>query len=276
MNSSKCSECGFVGWSDAEYCKKCGAPAALGSVDSDYQRPGSYGNNQSWDRGASYGEVKKGLAICALVVGIVSFLTLGLLGVGAVLGIILALVAMARTNRNPAKYGGKGMAIAGLVLSISSLVIVVPVGIIAAIAVPNLLAARRTANEGSTLHSLRTISSAEATYYSRYQKYGTLDQLGSQGLIDPNLASGTKNGYKFKLEIVMREDPDPVGFEAVGVPITYPNSGRRSFYIDETGVIRAADNRGVEATRFDSPLDSNRDYRSDWPRSGRYDPDAED
>ena len=47
---------------------------------------------------------------------------------------------------------------------IELLIVVAIIGIIAAIAIPNLLASRRAANEGSAQQSLRTISSAEATY----------------------------------------------------------------------------------------------------------------
>jgi type IV pilus assembly protein PilA len=49
---------------------------------------------------------------------------------------------------------------------IELLIVVAIIGIIAAIAIPNLLASRRAANEGSAQQSLRTMSSAEATYQS--------------------------------------------------------------------------------------------------------------
>src|SRR5256885_14737359 len=47
---------------------------------------------------------------------------------------------------------------------IDLLIVVAIIGIIAAIAIPNLLASRRAANEGSAQSSLRTINSAEGTY----------------------------------------------------------------------------------------------------------------
>src|SRR5881392_1295203 len=47
---------------------------------------------------------------------------------------------------------------------IELLIVVAIIGIIAAIAIPNLLASRRAANEGSAQQSLRTMASAEATY----------------------------------------------------------------------------------------------------------------
>ena len=141
MKSAKCLQCGFVGWSDIEFCKACGAP--LGQATPNYA-PTSAAYN-SWQ--PAEGE-KKGLAIFALVLGILSFFTLGLLGVGAIVGIICAVVAMRKVREEPWQYGGRTIAIAGLVLSITSLATMVPVGIIAAIAIPNLLASRIAANEG--------------------------------------------------------------------------------------------------------------------------------
>ena len=147
MKSTKCVECGFVGWSDVENCKACGAPFSQRSTTLPPASPGY----DSWSQSAE-GQ-KKGLAIFSLVLGILSFFTFGLLGVGAITGIILAVVAMGKVKREPWRYGGRGMAIAGLTMSIISLVSVVPVAIIASIAVPNLLAARMAANEGSAIHS---------------------------------------------------------------------------------------------------------------------------
>ena len=47
---------------------------------------------------------------------------------------------------------------------IELLIVVAIIGIIAAIAIPNLLASRRAANEGSAQSSLRTLHSSQATY----------------------------------------------------------------------------------------------------------------
>jgi type IV pilus assembly protein PilA len=269
MNSAKCYECGFVGWADVEFCKKCGAALMPHSGDGNYQIRQDYGNDQRAVRGRSHGELKKGLAIWSLVIGIFSFLTMGLLGIGATVGITLGIIALVKTNRKPSEYGGKGLAIAGLVLSSLS-AIFMPVAIIAAIAIPNLLASRRAANEASTIAVLRTILSAEATYYGVHGKYGTLDQLALDQLIDQEIAAGTRHGYKFKIDISTLEFPRQTRFEAVGVPVTYPSSGRRSFYINETGVLRVADKHGTEATRLDPPMDFDSDYSSGSPGSRPY------
>src|SRR5258708_24489259 len=78
---------------------------------------------------------------------------------------------------------------------IELLIVVAIIGIIAAIAIPNLLASRRAANEGSAQQSMRTLSSAEATYQATAGNgsYGTMVNLTRQNLIDSPLGTGTKS-----------------------------------------------------------------------------------
>ena len=255
MKSTKCGECGFVGWSDVEYCKACGAQ--LGQHSTVYYDQPNEPDGQ-----------KKGLAIVALILGIVSFLTFSLVGVGAITGIIVASVAMKRAKRDPWKYGGRGMAIAGLVLSITSFASLLPVGIIAAIAIPNLLAARMAANEGSAIHSVRTIAEAERVYYINFNKYATLDELATTDFVDSTLRTGSKNGYNFTIDITS----DVEGFSVTAVPIEYRRTGRRSFYVDESGIVRAADNLGGPTTKADPPLNADSDYPSRARRVGQQEP----
>lgn len=83
---------------------------------------------------------------------------------------------------------------------IELLIVVVIIGIIAAIAIPNLLAARRSANEGSATSALRTLHGANATYQatSGNGNYAiAIADLGTVNLIDTVLASGEKSGYSF-------------------------------------------------------------------------------
>jgi signal peptidase I len=68
-------------------------------------------------------QTRKGMAVTSLVIGLVSVLTLGLFLVGALVGLILGLVALRRTQRNPAQYGGAGYAIAGITTSAVGLVL---------------------------------------------------------------------------------------------------------------------------------------------------------
>ncbi|HEX6730562.1 MAG TPA: prepilin-type N-terminal cleavage/methylation domain-containing protein [Pyrinomonadaceae bacterium] len=86
---------------------------------------------------------------------------------------------------------------------IELLIVVAIIGIIAAIAIPNLLASRRAANEGSAQQSLRSIHSAQAAYQATYGRgafAGSLAPLMDEALIDSvlgvsNLAASPKSGY---------------------------------------------------------------------------------
>jgi len=271
MKSTKCVECGFVGWSDVEHCKACGAP--LGQRSHDLPSPTPVYNSSYHEPDHEEGP-KKGLAIAALVLGIIGFFTGGILFAGAITGIILACIAMSRAKRDPWQYGGHGMAVAALVLNIVALVSFVPMGIVAAIAIPNLLASRRAANEGAAQSSLRTLHAAEATYQATKGagNFGTLSELSAEGLIDSKLATGTKSGYKFTVELTTNETNYP-GFAVVGIPMTYggvEGSGVRSFYIDETGVIRGGDKLGRPATKEDLPLNSSSNDFYDRSRRTDY------
>jgi len=126
---------------------------------------------------------------------------------------------------------------------IELLIVVAIIGIIAAIAVPNLLASRRSANEGSAQSTIRTLHSSQATYQSTAGNGAFATSLGAlngQSLIDGSLASGSKSGYEFALCDVSGTGPT-AQFGATGVPsITsgVGQTGTRRFAITEIGVMR--------------------------------------
>jgi len=79
-------------------------------------------------------EKQKGISIAGMVLGICSivFIWVPILDwILAIVGLILSIVALSKIKKEPAKYDGKGMAIAGLVTSIIALVILVVFVIIA-------------------------------------------------------------------------------------------------------------------------------------------------
>ena len=129
------------------------------------------------------------------------------------------------------------------------LIVVAIIGIVAAIAIPNLLASRRAANEGSAISSLRTINSSEATYQSSTGNgnFGSRTELGDAQLIDAQLVAGQKSGYGLAVTEV-----DQV-ISATGAVTTLPSyhatanpltatagatqTGTRRFGTSQTGVI---------------------------------------
>jgi type IV pilus assembly protein PilA len=128
---------------------------------------------------------------------------------------------------------------------IELLIVVVIIGIIAAIAIPNLLAARRSANEGSAISSMRTVHGAQMTYASTYGNgnYGSLANLNAAGLIDTVLAGGTKSGYTMTSTAAASGTGTPAIFCALAVPVTSTGvtaTGTRSFGISTDGVLFAA------------------------------------
>jgi type IV pilus assembly protein PilA len=145
---------------------------------------------------------------------------------------------------------------------IELLIVVAIIGIIAAIAIPNLLASRRAANEGSAQQSLRTMSSAEATYYATAGNgsYGRVQDLVAQTLIDTQLGGGTKSGYVFTT------GANPAASTTAFVLAAAPSStspitgtGTREFCIDESGVLRGKTAAAITASAtcgaaFGSPV----------------------
>jgi prepilin-type N-terminal cleavage/methylation domain-containing protein len=139
---------------------------------------------------------------------------------------------------------------------IELLIVVAIILIIAAIAIPNLLRARMSANESSAAAGIRTISTAEVTYFTTYQ-LGYADSLTKLGtpaavcsapdattgacLIDGTLtASGTtpKSGYIFDVTGTNADAAShPQGFVASSYAQTWNRTGLRSFCATEDNVV---------------------------------------
>jgi len=130
---------------------------------------------------------------------------------------------------------------------IEMVIVVAIILIIAAIAIPNLLQARVSANEAAAVSSIRTVTVAQVSYFNNYPTVGfapTLAALGGTNcdnpdengacLIDSQLASGNKSGYNFTSA---GTGPGPSStYFITGMPTS--GNGNRSYCAVEDNVVR--------------------------------------
>ena len=139
---------------------------------------------------------------------------------------------------------------------IELLIVIAIILIIITIALPRLSRARMYTQEAAAIGAIRTIHTAQVQYYSQYGRYATsLNELGpptsgaagpaAADLIGNDLSGGTKSGYKFSLT------GNPGGYIINANPESFGNSGSRTFYSDQSMVVRQ--NSGAEPATANSP-----------------------
>ena len=125
-------------------------------------------------------------------------------------------------------------------------IVITIISIIAAIALPSLLRARMTANEGSAITTIRTISTAQQQFQSSAvmpfpsgmgQYAPDLATLAAQfpPFLDTIVAAGNKQGFIFTT-LGGGFDGGP-SFVTNGVPLLAGSTGNRAFFADESGLI---------------------------------------
>jgi hypothetical protein len=110
-----------------------------------------------------------GFAIWSLVLGILGLICFSILS--AIPAVICGHMALARIKRSAGVLTGKGLAIAGLVtgyLGIAWAVVFIPM--MAAIAIPNFVKARSTAQRNACVNNLRQIEAATQQWALQNQK----------------------------------------------------------------------------------------------------------
>jgi hypothetical protein len=121
------------------------------------------------------------------------------------------------------------------------------------------------AREDTAIANLRGLSDAIQTYRRAWSKLpAALAQLGpapkdeispdQASLVNERLAAGSSGGYRFRYRIVPGGQEDEESFELAAMPEDYGKTGRRSFILDSTGKIHAADKHGELATLADPLL----------------------
>jgi len=140
----------------------------------------------------------------------------------------------------------KGFTLIELVIVIAVIVI------LAVIAVPRLMRGKLAANEGDAIGALRTLSSAQTSFQASGSNDADNDGVGEYGnftdlssavpaFIDDSLGSGTKSGYYFLVTTPAVPNIAEIMWEATAFPISKSRTGSRTFYINESGILRGSD-----------------------------------
>ena len=268
-----CQNCGMANPDSAPFCSKCGSPlsAAARSTPGPVAVPGgSFATPPVTGNPPASGK-----AIASLVCGIFTFFL-----PASIAAVILGHMAHSEIRKSAGRVGGQGIATTGLVLGYLGIAIIPFILIVAAIAIPNLLRARMAANEASAVGSLRTIETAAISYDSEFENGfpSSLEVLGGapggerscnhSNFIEGSLASGRRSGYVFTYTAVFPgNSAAPVispkaaakgctsggasGFTVTADPLQRNTTGMRSFFADQTGIIRYSANG--ESAAADSP-----------------------
>jgi type IV pilus assembly protein PilA len=126
---------------------------------------------------------------------------------------------------------------------IELLIVIAIILIIITIAVPKYNSVQRNLRETAAAKAIQTIHQMQVQYQSQFQRYAqSLTELGppasgapgpnAADLISNDLAGGTKQGYKFTLT------GTPGGYIINAVPVVYGSDGNKTYYSDQTMVIR--------------------------------------
>lgn len=230
-----CPQCGNSVPDDAQFCATCGRQLAPVAADPDL--PGE----------AHLPLETSSKAIASLILGIIPLSI-----ISSIPAVVLGHLALSEIKKSGGRLGGRGLAVAGLVLGYLGIALVPVMLILGAIAIPNLLRARIAANESSAVNSIRTLVVAETSYQATYPKLGYAPDLQSLGsgssgcgapgptnacLIEDRLAQASsapgKNGYIFSVTASANRK----NFLVTAVPASRNQSGVRSFCAAEDGEV---------------------------------------
>ena len=108
-----------------------------------------------------------GLAIASLVLGIAGPCTVGL---GSIIGLILGIVGLVKIGRSAGAMGGRGLAIAGIVVSGLGILLLPVIGMLAAILIPAVSSARGAAYSATSVNNVSELWSVTQMYAATHDQ----------------------------------------------------------------------------------------------------------
>lgn len=267
-----CNKCGSPLTEGAKFCRVCGQPSSASSATQPPPIPTGATASDAPTADVSVAAAQAtqqgyqpatqaptgGKALGSLISGILGLTIFPI--IASIVAIVLGHIGLSEIKKSAGRLKGEGMAIAGLVMGYLGIAMIPFILIVAAIAIPNLLRARIAANEAGAVGAIRTINTAEVTYFTSNPEKGytcSLSTLGPKesgpsdaaGLIDGSLASGTRSGYNISLRDCESDisDGPVIRYKLIATPINQGSTGRRSFCSDETGVISSVNDGTSDA-----------------------------
>ncbi len=238
-----CLNCGVAFDREKIFCPQCG----LRADEDKYLPSGTF---------ISPGErVARGVGIFPLLSLLLGILGPIFLGIGWILAIVFGLISLSAIRKKGGLARDRKMALGGIILG---LVWPIVIGLGIFFFSYRSASRRRIArNEVSAISNLRNIALTEKFAKSGFffdrdkdgkSEYGNLADLAKVDFpYFPRLVFGKRDGYLFAIYRVTEE-----GFLAVATPLVYGITGKRTFSVDQSGILRGEDVGGkniLEAKR---------------------------
>ncbi len=121
------------------------------------------------------------------------------------------------------------------------MIVVAIIALLAAIAIPNLLRARHNANEAAAIGAMRTLSTACESFRAAQTPPSYPVNLAALSAAVPPYVPATltsavgRQGYRYQYFLTSANT-----YVLQGIPLQRQTTGTRTFYVDQTGVIRAS------------------------------------